>query len=93
MVRVGGAELKVESALHVGEGASGVGERQQDVVHRRMVLRPPPARIRRHPDVALVAVLAEDQDAMFAPIFYLSLCVQVWARSIEGRYPHLLVPL
>lgn len=84
MVRVGGAELKVESALHVGEGASGVGERQQDVVHRRMVLRPPPARIRRHPDVALVAVLAEDQDAMFAPIFYLSLCVQVLSCGLEA---------
>ena len=51
MVRVGFAELKVEAALHVGEGAAGVGERRQDVVHRRMVLRPPPARIRRHPDL------------------------------------------
>jgi hypothetical protein len=49
-----------------------------------MVLRPPPARIRRHPDVALVAVLAEDQDAMFAPIFYLSLCVQVLPCGLEA---------
>jgi len=63
MVRVGFAELKVEAALHVGEGASGFGERRQDVAHRRMVLRPPPARIRRHPDLASVA---EDQDANFA---------------------------
>lgn len=63
MVRVGFAELKVEAALHVGEGASGFGERRQDVAHRRMVLRPPPARIRRHPDVAFVA---GDQDAIFA---------------------------
>lgn len=63
MVRVGGAELKVEAALHVGEGGAGFGERRQDVAHRRMVHRPPPARIRRHPDLAFVAA---DEDAIFA---------------------------
>jgi hypothetical protein len=46
MVGVGGAELEVEAALHVGEGGAGIGERGQDVVHRRVVPRPPPARIR-----------------------------------------------
>lgn len=63
VVRVGGAEVKVEAVLHVGEGVAGAGERRHDVVHRRMVLRPPPARIRRHPDLASVA---EDLDAIFA---------------------------
>lgn len=77
MVRVGGAELEVEAVLHVGEGVSGFDERRQDFAHRRMVLRPPPARIRRHPDVDSVA--AADQDAIFA--IPLSVCVRV------GWYP------
>jgi hypothetical protein len=45
VVGVGGAELEVEAALDVGEGVAGADERQEDVVHRRVV---PPARIRGH---------------------------------------------
>ena len=69
MVGVGGAELEVEAALHVGEGGVGDGERGQDVVHRRVVPRPPPARIRhRHLYVCLLYLLGFLLPALRAPL-------------------------
>ena len=67
MVGVGGAELEVEAALHVGEGGAGVGERGQDVVHRRVVPRPPPARI-CHLCVFLLYLLGFQLPALRAPL-------------------------
>ena len=48
-VGVGDAELAVEAALDVGEGVAGADERQEHVVHRRVVA--PPARIRGRHDL------------------------------------------
>jgi hypothetical protein len=43
-----GRRAQAAGSLHVGDY---ICKRQQDVVHRPMVPRPPPARIHRHPDV------------------------------------------